>query len=151
MLLTSFTRWPALTSPQWTMRSAKQSSTGRISARVAGSPPVIRQSLPASASFGVRLIGMSTKRPLLAWIAAAIFRVESGIAVVQSASTMPLCRPARRPSSRNTMSSSWVELPTTVMTRSLFAAISRGLFSSFAPLPTRSSTGPRLRFARIES
>ena len=124
------------------MRLAKQSSTGRISFSVASSPPVIRHSVPASASLGVRVIGVSTNRPPFAFTAAAILTEDSGIAVVQSAMTAPGRRPARMPSSRNTRSSSWGELPTTVMTMSLAAASSRGVFASFAPLAMRLSTSP---------
>jgi hypothetical protein len=135
----------------WTILAAKQAMTGFAASKAAESAPTMQSSVPASASFGVRLSGASTKAMPAACSSSASSPVETGSDVEESITIRPGRAPARMPSGPRT-SASTCGLPVTQSTMiSASAAMARGLATSRAPRPTRSSTGARLRCAMTRS
>ena len=123
------------------MFSAKQASSGRISANSAASPPTSRFSRPSAASFGVRVIGASMKRPPAFATASAIFSVEEGIAVEQSTMRVPGRSDSSRPPAWNRTLSTSGEPVTHRITTSDSAASAAMEGIGRAPAATSASTG----------
>ncbi|MNT36905.1 hypothetical protein D3C72_1730160 [compost metagenome] len=90
-------RWPAPIGPACVMFSAKQASSGLHSSNKAASPPTSRFSRPSAASFGVRVMGASRKRPPLSVTTWATLMVDEGMAVEQSMMMVPGRKPSSKP------------------------------------------------------
>ena len=103
-------------------------------------------SLPSSACAGVPPSGASMKWTLSAFNSAASASVEAGSTVEQSTMIKPSCAPAFNPSGPRTSASTCVDPVTQRKMTSDARATSAGVFTSFAPRLTRSSTGARLRW-----